>query len=229
MQVETGLSITIPVLNEGSGLYQLLSELQQQVAGSPSIEIIVSDGGSDDDTIAIARSFDCLLVSGPPGRAKQLNNGAHAASQDRLLFLHADTRLPVGFHPAVLSAAEWGFFKLRLSGSSSVFRLLEFMISWRSKLRGISTGDQAQFFKRDFFDAIDGYPDIPLMEDVAISKQARARSRPTVIATPVTTSSRRWEQHGVVKTILLMWWLRFAFWIGISAQRLHRQYYPQHD
>lgn len=226
---EDGLSIVIPVLNEGAVLNNQLSHLQQQLSDSSRVEIIISDGGSQDNSLAIARAFDCRVVSGPAGRARQLNHGASVAIHPWILFLHADTRLPAGFHSQVLATNQWGFFKLRLSGSRLVFRLLEFMISWRSSFSGISTGDQAQFFRREFFNHTGGYPDIPLMEDVAISKRAKQLAKPDVIESPVITSSRRWEQNGVLKTIILMWWLRFAYWSGVSAHRLHRLYYPEHD
>ena len=229
MPVNPGLSIVIPVINEGAGLDSRLRQLRTQLSGLPDSEIIISDGGSQDDTLSIAQVHGCKIVSGPAGRARQLNLGAKQAVYGWLLFLHADTRLPGDFHAQVMQTKNWGFFKLRLSGTQSVFRLIEKMISGRSAWSGISTGDQAQFFKTDFFRSIGGYPDIPLMEDVAISKKARGLAKPLVIDEPVITSSRRWEQNGIVKTILLMWWLRFAFWIGISAKRLHRIYYPQRD
>ncbi len=229
MQVKPGLSIVIPVINESAGLNNQLARLNQQLSSLASKEIIVSDGGSNDDTLSIAQSHGCNIVSGPAGRARQLNHGASQASHEWLLFLHADTQLPDNFYSQMMQASAWGFFTVHLSGSRPVFRLIEKMISGRSSWSGISTGDQAQFFRYDFFRSIGGYPDLPLMEDVAISKLAKARSRPLVINDPVITSSRRWEQNGVLKTILLMWWLRFAFWIGISAKRLHRLYYPQHD
>ncbi len=229
MPVNPGLSIVIPVFNEGSGLDSRLAKLKQQLSALPRHEVIVSDGGSEDDTVTIARRHGCTVISGPTGRAKQLNQGAEHAAYDWLLFLHADTQLPDNFYNQLMQADAWGFFTVRLSGTHSAFRLVEKMINGRSSWSGISTGDQAQFFRADFFQTIGGYPDIPLMEDVAISKQAKSVSKPMVINDPVITSSRRWEQNGIVKTILLMWWLRFAFWIGISAKRLHRIYYPQHD
>ena len=229
MPVNPGLSIVLPVFNEGKGLDSRLAKLKQQLSDLPDQEIIVSDGGSEDDTVAIAQHHGCTVINGSRGRAKQLNRGAKHAAYDWLLFLHADTQLPDDFHTRLMRADAWGFFTLRLSGSHSAFRLVEKMINGRSSWSGISTGDQAQFFKTEFFQSIGGYPDIPLMEDVAISKQARSVSKPLVITDPVITSSRRWEENGIVKTILLMWWLRFAFWIGVSAKRLHRIYYPQHD
>lgn len=226
---EGGLSIVIPVLNDGAALNQLLSRLQQHLETSDKTEIIVSDGGSRDDTLDVARHFNCRIIRGAAGRSQQLNRGANVARFGRILFLHADTRLPDHFQQHLLSAGDWGFFKLRLSGNQHPFRLIESMINWRSSLTGISTGDQAQFFSKDFFKAFGGYPDIPLMEDVAISKKAKSLSTPSVIDSPVVTSSRRWVKQGIIRTILLMWWLRFAFWIGISADKLHRLYYSQRD
>ncbi len=224
---DDGLSVVVPVLNEGAGLADQLTLLTRHLESLPHVEIIVSDGGSHDDTLAIARGFDCRVVTGPAGRARQLNHGASIAVYPWLLFLHADTRLPSDFHSQITTSGDWGFFKLRLTGSAQAFRVIEFMINWRSSLSGIGTGDQGQFFRREFFHSIGGYPDIPLMEDVAICKRAKQQIDPAVIESPVTTSSRRWEQHGVIKTVLLMWWLRFAFWVGISADKLHRMYYRQ--
>ena len=140
--------------------------------------------------------------------------------------MHADTRLPANWLRLIeQSRADWGFFRVSLSGRQVMLKLVASMMNWRSCKTSVATGDQAMFFRRSFFWSIGGFPEIPLMEDIAISKLARQQANPVCIPQRVVTSSRRWEQNGVLRTIVLMWWLRFAFWVGIAPQTLHRWYY----
>ncbi len=221
------VSIIIPTLNEAASLEATLQPLQSwRKAGH---ELILVDGGSDDATAAIAAPLVDQLLTSTPGRARQMNMGAEAASGEVLLFLHADTRLPDGADAIILGAMaqqyRWGRFDVRLSGRHWLLRIVERMMNWRSCLSGIATGDQGVFVERDLFIQLGGFPPLPLMEDVAMSRRLKgAVGRAACIRTPLVTSSRRWEQHGIVRTILLMWRLRLAWFLGVPAERLARQY-----
>ncbi len=221
------LSIIIPVLNESARIGQCLSQLQGfREAGH---EIIVVDGGSEDDSQKAAQDLcDKWLIS-ERGRARQMNAGAKVASGETLLFLHADTILPedaleqlTRFHA---SDALWGRFDIRLSGSRVLYRLIGWLINWRSRLTGICTGDQAQFVRRQTFESLGGFPDIPLMEDVALSASLKKQARPYCIPSKVITDSRRWEKHGPWRTVFLMWHLRFDYWRGVAPEVLVERYY----
>lgn len=222
------VSIIVPTLNEAANLTNLLSDLGATITDSREVEIIVCDGGSLDDTCRRAREFAVTLLQTPPGRAHQMNHGAARASGDWLLFLHADTRLPPGWKTLIENCrSDWGRFDVRLAGGHPALRLVEKTMNLRSRWTSVATGDQAMFFKREFFYRLHGFPPIPLMEDIALSKRARQQSRPYCIDQPVLTSSRRWEHNGILRTIMQMWWLRLAYWVGVSPRRLHRWYYPQ--
>lgn len=221
------LSVVIPVLNEAVAIGATLRALQ--VLQSRGHEMIVVDGGSEDETVAIARKNADRVIQAPRGRARQMNAGAAAATGDVVLFLHADTVLGPYADRAIESAlksraAAWGRFDVRLSGTHLLLRLVERMMNWRSRLTGIATGDQAIFVRRDVFEASGGYLDIPLMEDVALCKRLKAYGRPVTLRERVVTSSRRWEQHGVLRTIVLMWWLRLAYALGADPHSLVRHY-----
>lgn len=219
------LSFVIPVLNEAERIGQLLATL---AADFPGAQRIVVDGGSADDTVTAAMPGATQLLLGEAGRAAQMNLGARAASGDYLLFLHADSRPQFAAEAMgrVLAVQpEWGFFPLRLDGHRAVFRLLERAISLRSRYSGIGTGDQMLFLRRDLFLACGGFAPIPLMEDVELCKRLRRRSPPLVPDLAVQTSSRRWEQRGVLRTVLQMWGLRLAYALGVTPDRLRRIYY----
>ena len=221
------LSIIVPVLNEADGLDQCLSGLFAQPWVRRHCEVIISDGGSRDDSLAIAARYPCRIETGASGRALQMNRGAAAARGRLLLFLHADSALPDDFGERLESGAEWGFFRLRLHHAAAIYRIIESAINLRSRITRVAGGDQGLFFRREFFHSLGGFPMIPLMEDVAICKKARKLAQPGIIESRIVTSSRRWQENGVVKTILLMWSLRLAYWLGVSPDRLHRIYYPQ--
>ncbi|MFT5217989.1 MAG: rSAM/selenodomain-associated transferase 2 [Planctomycetota bacterium] len=218
-------SIIIPVLNEADHLSQNLSELFHCIGPVTDIEVIVCDGGSLDTTCDIVRQFPCCLVHCDSGRAIQMNAGADIAKGERLLFLHADSRLPPTFYDRFSGPARWGFFQVKLSGHPLIFRIIEKLITVRSTITGVAGGDQGLFFDKTFFEQIGRYPAIPLMEDIAICKLARRQGKPQVCKSKIITSSRRWQEHGIAKTILTMWLLRFAFYIGVNPVRLHRVYY----
>ena len=219
------LSIVMPVRNEAAGIVQALLPLQELRS---ALELIVVDGQSQDATRLLAQPLTDQLLESSPGRARQMNTGAAAAQGDWLLFLHADTRLPDGFisllQEAQDSGADWGRFDVQLEPSSALLRLVARMINLRSRLTGVCTGDQALFLRRRLFEQLGGYAEIPLMEDVELSKRLRRVSRPFCIATPLTTSSRRWQQHGTLRTILLMWRLRLLYWLGVAPERLAESY-----
>lgn len=220
------LSIIVPVYNEEADVAAFLQQLTPAV--SNGVEVLVVDGGSDDGTATTVRSLGYTCIDGPHGRAQQMNFASEQASGDYLLFLHCDTILPPifkqEFAKAHASRVPWGFFKLRLSGRKRVFRVIERAISWRSALSGVGTGDQAIFVSRDLWRQVGGYRDLALMEDVDLCKRLRAYAKPTVMSSTVETSSRRWEQFGVAKTVALMWALRLGFYLGVSDKTLARWY-----
>jgi len=219
------ISIIIPVLNEEysiEGLLQQLQGIRQQ-----GHEIIVVDGGSVDKTVSISKPLsDQVIVSGS-GRAIQMNEGASRSSNEILWFLHADTLIPEHaikhIHQA-LDSNSWGRFNVHLSGSNMLFRVIETMMNLRSCLTGIATGDQGIFIDKILFNKVGGFSNIPLMEDIEISKNLNKISRPACVKEKLTTSSRRWEKNGILSTVFLMWKLRFLFWLGISANKLAIQY-----
>jgi len=220
------LSIIVPVLNEALGMPQWLARLQP--CRHESCEIIVVDGGSSDSTVQLATGLADQIATSPSGRGCQMNTGAALARGKVLLFLHADTQLPPSapafIRQAIEQGASWGRFDVRIEGTVSGLGLVAFMMNWRSRLSGIATGDQAIFVTRQAFDRIGGFPDIPLMEDIVFSSRLRALSRPACLAEKVATSGRRWEKHGVLRTILMMWQLRLRFFFGANPHDLAREY-----
>ena len=225
------LSIVIPVLNEAECLPGLLEHLASlRVRDS---EVIVVDGGSEDDSRQAALRAGALVIHGDRGRARQMNAGAAVAQGDVLLFLHADTKLPPSAEQAIGAAIRrggriheyaWGRFDVCIAGRSFMLRMVSSLMNWRSRLTGIATGDQAMFMTRRAFESVGGFPDQPLMEDVELSKRLLALSKPICLSDRVVTSGRRWEAHGVWKTIWLMWRLRWAYWRGTDAAELARLY-----
>ncbi|WP_438950859.1 TIGR04283 family arsenosugar biosynthesis glycosyltransferase [Porticoccus sp.] len=219
------LSIVIPVVNEGAEATQCLQHLQ--ALRESGVELVVVDGGSSDDSVELALALADTVISSPRGRGIQMNAGAAKASGRYLLFLHCDTRLPADFSTRWLSGNDWGFFAIRLAGDHCAFRVIERAMSCRARLSGIGTGDQGLFVRRDIFNQIGGFAAIPLMEDVEICRRLKVRCPPEVLPSPVWTSVRRWQRRGIVSTVLQMWWLRLAFFLGVSPVRLARQYYPE--
>ena len=223
----TALSIIVPALNEAEGIAEVLSALEPLRARGA--EVIAVDGGSEDGTADLARPLCDRVLVAPRGRAAQMNAGAAVARGGVLLFLHADTRLPLDADRLVLSglaheACEWGRFDVRIAGRHPLLPLAARLMNLRSRLTGIATGDQALFVDQQAFVAVGGFPNIPLMEDIALSQRLRRRGRPLCLSPPVVTSGRRWETHGVFYTILLMWRLRLAYFLGADPARLARIY-----
>lgn len=221
------LTIIIPTLNEAARIVATLESLAD--LRRRGHEVIVADGGSSDDTAALAGGLADQVICTAAGRAAQMNAGARAATRDVLLFLHADTRLPHGADRLVLQGLDargcaWGRFDVRIAGTHPLLRLVETMMNWRSRLSHICTGDQSIFVRRNAFESVGGYPQQELMEDIAISAQLRRLSAPLCLREPCLTSARRWESQGVVRTIVLMWWLRLRYALGAEPARLARMY-----
>lgn len=221
------LSIILPTLNEAEGIEATLTDLLG--LWGCGVEIVVADGGSQDTTVALARPFASQVIETPPGRARQMNAGARASRGAQLLFLHADTRLPRRADRLVAQALAgprcWGRFEVRLAGRHPLLPVIAFAMNWRSRLTGIATGDQALFMTRQAFEAVGGFPDQPLMEDIAMSQRLKRLSPPACLRAKATTSGRRWEQAGAWATIRLMWRLRWRYWRGESSEHLAREYH----
>ncbi len=222
------LSIIVPTLDEAAGIGASLAALQPLRAAGH--EVIVVDGGSGDGTPARARAHADRVLAAPRGRASQMNAGAAAAAGDVLVFLHADTRLPRDADRLVLDGlaaanAGWGRFDVRIEGRHPLLRTVAWLMNGRSRLTGIATGDQAMFATRAAFAAVGGFPPLALMEDVELSRRLKRLSPPACLRARAVTSGRRWESRGVVRTIVLMWWLRLRYFLGASPERLRRIYH----
>jgi len=219
------VSVIVPVLDEASVLGETLRRARQ-----PGVcEIIVVDGGSADGSVEIARPLADSVVRSERGRALQMNAGARRAVGDILLFLHADTHLPAGFAAEVAGACAradviGGRFDVELQPSSLLLRITGELINRRSRWTKVATGDQAIFIRRDLFAALGGFAQIPLMEDLDLSRRMKRAGTVACLRSRVTTSSRRWRQDGTVRTILLMWTLRGLYYAGVSPTRLHQLY-----
>lgn len=220
-------SIVVPMLNEAQEMPRLLARLcALERQGN---EVLIVDGGSDDGSADLAVRAGLQVLSSPRGRARQMNLGAAHASGDVLLFLHADTLLPEGALVTVRRAMQksgtpWGRFDVAIDGKHLMLCVVAKLMNLRSRWTGIATGDQAIFVTREAFDAVGGFPDQPLMEDIELSRRLLQRARPVYIDDPVLTSGRRWESRGVWRTVLLMWRLRWAYWRGTPADQLARLY-----
>ena len=230
---EHSISIIVPLYNEGAGAGQMLDHL---LAVAPGRQVIVVDASDELASMAamaeLSQSIsgrDCFRIveAQRAGRASQMNQGAAMATGNILLFLHCDTRLnPKSLDQienAVGSGSRWGRFDIRLDAHGGIYRIIEFMMFLRSRLRRLATGDQGMFMESALFKEVGGFPDIALMEDVALSRKL-SRYRPVVIGEAITTSARRWQNRGPVRTIILMWKLRLMFWLGVSPTKLNQLY-----
>jgi len=223
------ISVIIPVLNEENSLRECLSVLQG--FRTRYLEIIVVDGGSTDRSAEIATPLADKFLVAARGRANQMNVGAANARGELFLFLHGDTLLPGNGLQELQRRVEgedafWGWFNLKFSNPASCFTVISTLMRVRSKLTGICTGDQTLFVDAKLFNSIEGFPDVPLMEDVAVCKRLKNYVRPIILNNAVISSSRRWEKNGTLRTIFLMWWLRLQYWIGVSPESLAAIYYP---
>ncbi|MEQ1655562.1 MAG: TIGR04283 family arsenosugar biosynthesis glycosyltransferase [Nitrospira sp.] len=224
------ISVIIPTLNESSTIARTLT----RTVALGFDDIIVSDGGSTDPTILMvqaccARVPAVRLVTAPTGRARQLNEGVKASRGDVMLFLHADTELPPTAKAVIESTLKdpryvGGRFDVRFDHPSRWGAVISWFMNRRSRLTGIATGDQAIFARRQIFEQLGGFPDIPLMEDIEFSRRLKRQGPTAALTDRVTTSFRRWEKNGPLRTILLMWTLRFLYWLGVSSTRLNHWY-----
>lgn len=221
------ISIIIPARNEAENIGRLLQSLQ--VYRERGHELILVDGDSEDETISIADPLVDILIKTPASRALQMNAGAEQSSGDVLWFLHADSIVPELADKLIVNAVTiqtytWGRFDVRLSGRQKLLRLVESSMNFRSRLTAIATGDQGVFVSRWLFYKAGGFPQQSLMEDIALSKHLKKYQAPICLREKLETSSRRWEQQGIVRTILLMWRLRMAYFLGVSADKLSLHY-----
>ena len=223
--MSVGVSFVIPVLNEEDAVADLLRDLRQRY---PHSQLIVVDGGSRDRTVALALPLCDQLLLMATGRARQMNLGGQVACMPYVCFLHADSRPGVSasaLEAYLVARPAWGFCRVRLSSERLPFRIVEWFMNQRSRMTSVATGDQMMFVKKTVFDESGGFDDIPLMEDVAYCKRLRRLQAPLIIEAPVLTSSRRWEESGVVPTVLRMWLLRLAYFLGVAPATLWRYYY----
>lgn len=221
------ISAIVPVLNEAEVIDVALGALA--MLRRRGHEVIVVDGGSTDSTAVLAVGRADRVISAPRGRASQMNAGAAVASGDVLLFVHADTRLPDDADRAIARGLSrdgraWGRFDVTIDSRRPLLGLVACAMNARSRLSGIATGDQAIFARRAEFDAVGGFPPVALMEDVALCRLLKRRSPPICLRERVVTSARRWETRGVLRTIVLMGWLRLRYFLGASPDRLARSY-----
>lgn len=227
------ISIILPTLNEAQTIRTALQALAPM--RSNEVEIIVVDGGSTDATVDEAKPLADRVEPARRGRASQMNMGAQISRGDVLLFLHSDTILPQSAISSIAMALSksdrlWGRFDVRIDPPRPLLRLVAWSMNLRSRLTGIATGDQAIFVRRETFERVEGFPDIPLMEDIALSRALKHLSAPVCLRARVTTSGRRWEKSGILRTILLMWRLRLAFFFGADPERLAERYgYARRD
>jgi len=223
--IQKKFSIIIPTLNEQQGIETCLQALQQLRLQA---EIIIADGGSQDETVTIAKAWADQVIRTKKGRAKQMNAAAKFATGEILIFLHADTFLPndalILIEQALSSDKQWGHFNIHLIGSSLMLKVIAQMMNWRSCLTGIATGDQTIFVRSTLFKKIGCYAEIALMEDIALSRTLKTQGSPVCLKATVKSSGRRWQQFGVFKTILLMWNLRIRYWLGQSPDKLAALY-----
>jgi rSAM/selenodomain-associated transferase 2 len=221
------VSIIIPCLNEADGIATTLEALQPLRARG--VEVLVVDGGSSDNTVERARGRADRVIKAERGRASQMNAGAIQARGGILLFLHADCRLPVFADGLIVDGLQrtrrsWGRFDVRLDSRSPLLRIVGGLMNLRSRITGIATGDQGMFVTRSLFEAVGGFPGIALMEDVELSRRLKRYGRPLCLRHRMNVSARRWQTHGTVRTIVLMWRLRLAYWLGADPAVLALRY-----
>jgi len=220
------MAVVVPVLNEAKSLMPSMGRFKTL---HDKYSVMFCDGGSNDETCALLQKNDLNYCHSSCGRAIQMNTGASACESDIIVFIHADTIVSSSDIELVKKAMQdksivGGRFDIRLSGKGFAFRVIEFMINIRSRMTGISTGDQCQFVRRSVFEKMGGFPEQGLMEDVAFSKQLKRHGKIACLKNKVVTSSRRWEKHGIIKTVILMWKLRFLYWLGKSPEKLAEMY-----
>lgn len=224
------ISFIIPVLNEN--LFFTRQQLYLQALLNQGHEIIIVDGGSKDDSYLSAEKLGCKCIQTKASRGFQLHSGANASSHSILVFLHADTILPLSGTNLIDDALNqpsisWGRFDVAFTNKNLIFKVIAWFMNKRSCLTHIITGDQTLFIKRDVYFDMGGFADLPLMEDVEFSKRLKKHSKPICIKETVLTSSRKWERNGILRTIFLMWRMRLQYFLGVPAGKLAEQYYSK--
>jgi len=219
------ISIIIPTLNEAKNITKAIASTQT----STNVEVIIVDGGSEDNTVELAQSLGVKVLFAPKSRAEQMNKGTIAATGDILLFLHADTRLPAQFDILVRDTLAQtdviaGAFALQIDAALWSLRLIEIGVNWRSRTLQMPYGDQAIFLPRAVFNKIGGFPKLLMMEDFELMRRLKRRGRIAIISVPVLTSARRWLQKGVIKTTLMNQIAIIAYLLGVSPERIKRWY-----
>jgi len=217
------LSVIVPARNEAGTITDTLARLREPEV----LEVLVVDGGSDDATVDLARPLADRVIEAPEGRARQMNAGAEVARGELLFFLHADTKPPEGFASAIVHACRYaigGRFDVELDAPGLAYRVIETAINVRSRWSGVFTGDQGLFVRRDVFESLGRYPDQPLLEDLALARAMKRRGPTAALRLRVRTSARRWQRHGVVRTVLLMWWIRSLAAAGVEPAKLAELY-----
>lgn len=223
------ISVIIPAYNEAHGINELIAHVRGLVGGDAA-EIVVVDGTEEGSTISAIQCGDVISATSSKGRARQMNSGASLARGRVLLFLHADTRLPLRAFPLIIETLEdravaGGAFDLAIGSDGAAFRVIERVASLRSRATRIPYGDQAIFVRREFFMRIGGYADIPLMEDVELMRRIKKRGdRIVILPDRVITSPRRWQQEGIVYCTLRNWLLITLYLIGVAPGKLARLY-----
>ena len=220
------LSVVVPMLNEGSAIADTLAALR---SGAPNAEIIAVDGGSIDQSVDVARKLADRIVAAARGRARQMNAGAALGTGEFLAFVHADTRVPSSFEKDILDAFQesdvvGGRFDVELDDPSFAYRLMGNLIRLRSRITRTATGDQAIFVRRSVFQALGGFPDFDLCEDLDFSRRLKRAGRVACLHSRVTTSARRWQRDGLVRTVLRMWAIRALYLLGVPPSRLKQIY-----
>ncbi len=220
------LSAIVPMLNEAASIASTLGALRR---GAPDAEIVVVDGGSIDSSVAIAQPLCDTLIGASRGRAHQMNAGARASHGDALVFVHADTLVPSSFAADIASALSdpavvGGRFDVRLDSAALAYRIIGAMISIRSRISRTATGDQAIFVRREVFDRLGGFPNLELCEDLEFARRLKRAGRIACLRARVTTSARRWNRDGVIRTIVRMWLIRAMYLMGVAPARLKRMY-----
>ena len=220
------IAVIIPARNEADNIEQTLEPLQNW--RQRGHQLILVDGGSSDSTVENARPLVDVVLESEPGRAQQMNIGAENTDADILLFLHADTLIEAHVDQLIIDAVTngrgWGRFNVGFDDSAIIFKVIAFFMNLRSCVTSIATGDQAIFVEQGLFNQAGRYPAQVLMEDIQLSINLRRQQRASCLWSKVITSARRWKQNGILRTVVLMWMLRFAYFVGISADRLKRWY-----
>jgi rSAM/selenodomain-associated transferase 2 len=223
------VSIVIPVLDDAAALTRVLAQLTDQ----DDLEVVVVDGGSQDESRRVAGAAD-RVVESASGRARQLKVGVAAARGTFIWMVHADSGINAELLNQIRRSAadlsvRWGRVDVRLAGDALAYRVIEWSMNWRSRLTGICTGDQGIFVRRELLELIGGMPQQALMEDIELCKKLRRLAVPSRLGGPIETAARRWECRGVLRTVLEMWYFRLAYFFGANPERLAARYYLPSD